>query len=268
MLRICLIWLVSSFFAESSGQIITQTPASLQASPGDRVTIQCKAASSVSNYMALYQFKSGQKPKLLIYWGSTRFEGTPDRFSGSYSGNDFSFTINGVHAEDEGEYYCGQYNSFPLHSDTLQYKNQLSGLRQQEGMAVESRGQIVITQTPASLQASPGDRVTILCRASSSVNSNMDFYQFKPGQKPKVLIYSGSSRFGETPDRFSGSHSNTDFSFTINGVHAEDEAEYHCFQRQKFPLHSDTLQYKNQLGGLRRQEGMSVGVLQSAAFIG
>ncbi|CAI5789740.1 immunoglobulin kappa light chain-like [Podarcis lilfordi] len=62
----------------------------------------------------------------------------------------------------------------------------------------ESRGQIVITQTPASLQASPGDRVTILCRASSSVNSNMDFYQFKPGQKPKVLIYSGSSRFGAT----------------------------------------------------------------------
>uniref|UniRef100_A0A670JYM1 Immunoglobulin V-set domain-containing protein n=1 Tax=Podarcis muralis TaxID=64176 RepID=A0A670JYM1_PODMU len=119
-----------------------------------------------------------------------------------------------------------------------------------EGLS-ESRGQIVITQTPASLQASPGDRVTILCRASSSVNSNMDFYQFKPGQKPKVLIYSGSSRFGETPDRFSGSHSNTDFSFTINGVHAEDE----------FPLHSDTLQYKNQLGSPRRQEGMTLGVL-------
>uniref|UniRef100_A0A670JYQ6 Ig-like domain-containing protein n=1 Tax=Podarcis muralis TaxID=64176 RepID=A0A670JYQ6_PODMU len=80
---------------ESSGQIvITQTPPSLQASPGDRVTIQCKAASSVSNYMALYQFKSG----------------TPDRFSGSQSGYDFSFTINGVHAGDEGEYYCGQYN--------------------------------------------------------------------------------------------------------------------------------------------------------------
>ncbi|CAI5789739.1 immunoglobulin kappa light chain-like [Podarcis lilfordi] len=136
MLRICLIWLVSSFFAESSGQIITQTPASLQASPGDRVTIQCKAASSVGRYMALYQFKSGQNPKLLIHLGSTRFEGTPDRFSGSQSGNDFSFTINGVHAEDEGEYYCGQYNSYPLHSDTLQYKNQLSGLRQQEGMAV------------------------------------------------------------------------------------------------------------------------------------
>uniref|UniRef100_A0A670K1Y1 Ig-like domain-containing protein n=1 Tax=Podarcis muralis TaxID=64176 RepID=A0A670K1Y1_PODMU len=112
------------------------TPASLQASPGDRVTIQCKAASSVGRYMALYQFKSGQNPKLLIYGGSTRFEGTPDRFSGSYSGNDFSFTINGVHAEDEGVYCCGQHNTTPLHSDTLQYKNQLSGLRQQEGMAV------------------------------------------------------------------------------------------------------------------------------------
>uniref|UniRef100_A0A670JW12 Ig-like domain-containing protein n=1 Tax=Podarcis muralis TaxID=64176 RepID=A0A670JW12_PODMU len=91
------------------GQIvITQTPASIQASPGDAVTIQCKASSSVTKYTVLYQFKSGQKPKLLIYDATNRFEGTPDRFSGSYGTTDFSFTINGVHVEDEAEYYCGQ----------------------------------------------------------------------------------------------------------------------------------------------------------------
>ncbi|KAH0627044.1 hypothetical protein JD844_002411 [Phrynosoma platyrhinos] len=127
MLQIYLIWLTLSLFKESSGQIvITQTPASVLLHPGDSVTIQCKASSSMSNDMQLYQFIPGQKPKLLIYDGSSRFTGTPDRFSGSYSGTDFTFTINGVHPEDQATYYCGQDYSFPLHSDTSQYKNQNS----------------------------------------------------------------------------------------------------------------------------------------------
>uniref|UniRef100_A0A803T239 Ig-like domain-containing protein n=1 Tax=Anolis carolinensis TaxID=28377 RepID=A0A803T239_ANOCA len=89
------------------GQIvITQTPASLHVNPGDTVTIRCKASSSMSNDMQLYQFIPGQNPKLLIYDATSRFTGTPDRFSGSYSGTDFTFTINGVRPEDEGEYYC------------------------------------------------------------------------------------------------------------------------------------------------------------------
>uniref|UniRef100_A0A8C8S445 Ig-like domain-containing protein n=1 Tax=Pelusios castaneus TaxID=367368 RepID=A0A8C8S445_9SAUR len=102
-------------FPESSGQIvITQTPASVTALPGDTVTIQCKASSSVSYEMQLYLFKSGQTPKLLIYDGNSRFTGVPDRFSGRYSGTDFTFSINGVQVEDFGEYYCGQDNSSPL----------------------------------------------------------------------------------------------------------------------------------------------------------
>nr|XP_028558593.1 immunoglobulin kappa light chain-like [Podarcis muralis] len=123
MLQIPLIWLILCFLDESRGQIvITQTPASIQASPGDAVTIQCKASSSVTKYTVLYQFKSGQKPKLLIYDATNRFEGTPDRFSGSYGTTDFSFTINGVHVEDEAEYYCGQRQSLPLHRVTAERK--------------------------------------------------------------------------------------------------------------------------------------------------
>uniref|UniRef100_R4G934 Ig-like domain-containing protein n=1 Tax=Anolis carolinensis TaxID=28377 RepID=R4G934_ANOCA len=115
----------------SGGQIvITQTPASLHVNPGDRVTIQCKASSSMSDDMALIQFILGQKPKLLIHDGDTRFEGTPDRFSGSYSGTDFTFTISGVRPEDAAEYYCGQDYTTPLHSDTAQYKNHINGLMQ------------------------------------------------------------------------------------------------------------------------------------------
>ncbi|CAM4554922.1 unnamed protein product [Caretta caretta] len=115
ILQMHLLWLLFSVFGESSGQIvITQTPASVTVLPGETVTIQCKASSSMSNDMSLYQFKLGQNPKLLIYDVTSRQTGVPDRFSGRYSGTDFTFTITGVHVEDAGEYYCGQDYSRPL----------------------------------------------------------------------------------------------------------------------------------------------------------
>uniref|UniRef100_A0A8C3FEA4 Ig-like domain-containing protein n=1 Tax=Chrysemys picta bellii TaxID=8478 RepID=A0A8C3FEA4_CHRPI len=99
-----LLWLLVLY---SSGQIVmSQTPESLAVSPGDRVTINCKASSSVGSWMAWYQQKSGQAPKLLIYGASTRPSGIPDRFSGSGSGTDFTFTISRFEAGDAGDYYC------------------------------------------------------------------------------------------------------------------------------------------------------------------
>ncbi|CAM5110292.1 unnamed protein product [Eretmochelys imbricata] len=107
-----LFWLLVLCIQDSSGQIVlTQTPESLAVSPGDRVTINCKASSSVSNWMAWYQQKSGQAPKLLIHSASTRPSGIPDRFSGSGSGTDFTFTISRVEADDAGDYYCQQGSS-------------------------------------------------------------------------------------------------------------------------------------------------------------
>ncbi|CAM2113637.1 unnamed protein product [Caretta caretta] len=111
-----LICLLVLWIQDASGQIVmTQTPESLAVSPGDRVTINCKASSSVSSsYMSWYQQKSGQAPKLLIYSASTRPSGVPDRFSGSGSGTDFTFTISRVEADDAGDYYCLQSYSLPL----------------------------------------------------------------------------------------------------------------------------------------------------------
>uniref|UniRef100_K7EYR4 Ig-like domain-containing protein n=1 Tax=Pelodiscus sinensis TaxID=13735 RepID=K7EYR4_PELSI len=94
--------------------VMTQSPESLSVSAGESVTIRCKASSGISNHIAWYQQKSGKAPKLLIYEASTRDTGVPDRFSGSGSGTDFTFTISRVEADDAGDYYCQQYNNWPL----------------------------------------------------------------------------------------------------------------------------------------------------------
>uniref|UniRef100_A0A8D0GEX9 Ig-like domain-containing protein n=1 Tax=Sphenodon punctatus TaxID=8508 RepID=A0A8D0GEX9_SPHPU len=93
---------------------VTQTPESLAVSPGDTVTVRCKASSSVSGYMHFYQQKLGQVPKLLIYAESSLQSGVPARFSGSGSGTDYTFTISRVEADDAGDYYCQQGYSYPL----------------------------------------------------------------------------------------------------------------------------------------------------------
>nr|4HBC_L Chain L, Antigen Binding Fragment, Immunoglobulin IgG - Light Chain [Oryctolagus cuniculus] len=86
--------------------VMTQTPASVSEPVGGTVTIKCQASQSISSYLAWYQQKPGQRPRLLIYETSTLASGVPSRFKGSGSGTDFTLTISDLECADAATYYC------------------------------------------------------------------------------------------------------------------------------------------------------------------
>uniref|UniRef100_A0A8D0Z7E6 Ig-like domain-containing protein n=1 Tax=Sus scrofa TaxID=9823 RepID=A0A8D0Z7E6_PIG len=87
---------------------------------------------------------------------------------------------------------------------------------------------IRVTQSPASLGASLRDTVSITCRASQSVSSELAWYQQQPGKAPKLLIHAASTLQSGVPSQFRGSGSGTDFTLTISGLQAEDVRTYYC----------------------------------------
>ncbi|KAF0876711.1 KVD28 protein, partial [Crocuta crocuta] len=103
-----------------------------------------------------------------------------------------------------------------------------------------SIGAIVLTQTPLSLPVTPGQPASISCRASQSLqdrfrNNLLNWYQQKPGQSPRLLIYGTSYCENGVPERFSGTRSGTDFTLRISRVEAEDFRVYYCQQALQTP---------------------------------
>uniref|UniRef100_A0A3Q3N2E9 Ig-like domain-containing protein n=1 Tax=Mastacembelus armatus TaxID=205130 RepID=A0A3Q3N2E9_9TELE len=108
-----LLYVFVSVSSESRGQVTLTQPGAVSSALGGSVTIRCKTSQNVNggNYLAWYQQRDGETPKLLIYAASTRASGTPDRFTGSGSNSDFTLTISGVQAEDAAVYYCQSEHS-------------------------------------------------------------------------------------------------------------------------------------------------------------
>ncbi|VTJ65558.1 Hypothetical predicted protein [Marmota monax] len=92
------------------------------------------------------------------------------------------------------------------------------------------RCDITMTQSPSSLPVSRGDRVTITCRTRQGISNYLYWYQQKPGQAPKLLIYYTTSVESGVSLRFSGSGSGTDSTLTISSLEPEDAATYFCLQ--------------------------------------
>ncbi|KAL1763029.1 Ig kappa chain V-I region Walker [Sigmodon hispidus] len=98
-----------------------------------------------------------------------------------------------------------------------------------------ARCDIQMTQSPSSLSASLGDRVSLTCQASQGISSNLHWYQQKPGKTPQLMIYGTNSLADDVPSRFSGSGSGTDYSLTISSLEPEDPATYFCQQGYDYP---------------------------------
>ncbi|CAO2605316.1 Immunoglobulin kappa variable 1-6, partial [Lemmus lemmus] len=94
---------------------------------------------------------------------------------------------------------------------------------------------ILLTQPAESLHVSPGERVSITCKASIGSFHIIHWYQQKPGQPTKLLIYEASNLASGVPARFIGSGSGTEFTLTIEDLQPEDFAVYHCLQTLKMP---------------------------------
>uniref|UniRef100_A0A8C8US18 Ig-like domain-containing protein n=1 Tax=Peromyscus maniculatus bairdii TaxID=230844 RepID=A0A8C8US18_PERMB len=98
-----------------------------------------------------------------------------------------------------------------------------------------SRGNIMLTQSPATLSMTPGEKVTMTCKASQAISTNLHWYQQKPNEAPRLLMKYASQSISGIPSRFSGSGSGTDFTLSINTVEPEDVVSYYCKQGNSLP---------------------------------
>uniref|UniRef100_A0A673UM17 Ig-like domain-containing protein n=1 Tax=Suricata suricatta TaxID=37032 RepID=A0A673UM17_SURSU len=91
--------------------------------------------------------------------------------------------------------------------------------------------QVVVTQEP-SLTVSPGGTVTLTCGSSTGVVTDAHYpywFQQKPGQAPRTLIFNTNRKHSWTPAQFSGSLLGGKAALTLAGAQPEDDAEYYCW---------------------------------------
>nr|QND76010.1 S-14D5a-MLuc7-H7 [synthetic construct] len=215
------------------------------AKPGASVKMSCKASGYIfTNYwMHWVKQRPGQGLEWIGYINpSTGYTEYNQRFidkatlTADKSSSTADMQLNSLTSEDSAVYYCVREGF------ALDYWGQGTTVTVSSGGGGSGGGgsggggsDIELTQTPSSLSASLGDRVTISCRASQDIRNYLNWYQQKPDGSVKLLIYYTSRLQSGVPSRFSGSGSGTDYSLTISNLEQEDIATYFCQEGGTLP---------------------------------
>nr|CAI47727.1 BerH2-scFv-hpRNase precursor [Drosophila melanogaster] len=257
-MKLCILLAVVAFVGLSLGrsQVQLHESGAEVAKPGASVKMSCKASGYTFTTYWMHWIK--QRPGQGLEWigyinPSTGYTDYNQNFkdkatlTADKSSRTAYMQLSSLTSEDSTVYYCTRRGpSYGNHGAWFPYWGQgtlvtvsavSSGGGGSGGGGSGGGGStnIVMTQSPRSMSMSVGERVTLSCKASENVDTYVSWYQQKPEQSPKLLIYGASNRYTGVPDRFTGSGSATDFTLTISSVQAEDLADYHCGQSYRYP---------------------------------
>nr|6DZT_M Chain M, scFv [Mus musculus]6DZT_N Chain N, scFv [Mus musculus]6E0C_M Chain M, scFv [Mus musculus]6E0C_N Chain N, scFv [Mus musculus]6E0P_M Chain M, scFv [Mus musculus]6E0P_N Chain N, scFv [Mus musculus]7K78_K Chain K, scFv [Mus musculus]7K78_L Chain L, scFv [Mus musculus]7U0G_N Chain N, Single-chain variable fragment [Mus musculus]7U0G_O Chain O, Single-chain variable fragment [Mus musculus]7U0I_K Chain K, Single-chain variable fragment [Mus musculus]7U0I_N Chain N, Single-chain vari len=238
------------YFQSNAMEVQLQQSGPELVEPGTSVKMPCKASGYTFTSYTIQWVK--QTPRQGLEWigyiypynAGTKYN---EKFKGKAtltsdkSSSTVYMELSSLTSEDSAVYYCARKSS-RLRS-TLDYWGQGTSVTVSSGGGGSGGGgsggggsmDIKMTQSPSSMHASLGERVTITCKASQDIRSYLSWYQQKPWKSPKTLIYYATSLADGVPSRFSGSGSGQDFSLTINNLESDDTATYYCLQHGESP---------------------------------